>query len=231
PCMHQGIFDFLFIDREFISRKLIRFRENKANGDRRLTRPLDQLGIDLLQRMPCVDQDKQARQGLTREQILRNHLAPALLQILAYGSIPITGQIDQVPLVIDKKMIDGLCLTGPGRSLRQTLVFCEHVDQGRLANIRATDECKFRLFRGRTLADLGVAGNENSLSDFHLEGVKLIKVKIEPENTKNVRFGKFKHFKCAAKSSVFSILAPIVLFFDIILLLNYFSQCTVSLEY
>jgi hypothetical protein len=72
---------------------------------------------------------------------------------------------------------------------------------------------------------------QNQPGGFPLQRGQLIKVKIEPENTKNVRFRDFKHLNCAVKSSVFSILAPIVLFFDIILLLNYFSQCTVSSEY
>jgi len=91
-----------------------------------------------------------------------------LAALLAALGEPVTGQIDDIPLIVDKEMIDEQCFSRCGTGLGQGFAPCEHVDERRLAHIAAPDEGVLRQTAIRTLAIIAIADLEFGRFDFHL---------------------------------------------------------------
>ena len=65
-------------------------------------------------------------------------------------------------------MIDGLCLARGRRSLGQILPAYQHIDERRLAHIRAPNKGKLGQACGRTLVDIGITDYKLCFPDDHL---------------------------------------------------------------
>ncbi|MNY65072.1 hypothetical protein D3C86_2022840 [compost metagenome] len=79
--------------------------------------------------MPDVDQDKSANQVFAVMQVIVDHLLPLLALHLAHFGITITGQIDEIPGVVDDKMVDHLRFSRLLRGFGQCFFARQHVDK------------------------------------------------------------------------------------------------------
>ena len=87
---------------------------------------------------------------------------------LASLGVSVAGQIDEIPLLIDKEMIDKQCFPRGRGGHCQSFLASEHIDERRFAYVGAADKCKFMAHVGGTFANVGVAYDEACCVDYHI---------------------------------------------------------------
>lgn len=85
----------------------------------------------------------------------------------ASACITIAGKVHQIPVPIDKEMVDEDRLAGCGRGFGQMCFARQHIDEARFANVASTDEGKFGQFSLRTLVHTGTANGIFGRFDNH----------------------------------------------------------------
>src|SRR5690349_18685039 len=112
----QLLFDVLDVFTQLCLRVLVGLCINNAERNVILTTPHHEFKVNFLQRQSAVDQHEQTNEVLSLFAIVINdrlYLSPF---ILTYFCKTISREIDKIPLVVDDKMIDELCLSWRGRS-------------------------------------------------------------------------------------------------------------------
>ena len=107
--------------------------------------PVNKLAVNLLLLVSDVDEHKDIAELLTLKDIGAYHLVELVLHGLGAFGIAVSGEVDEIPFVVDDEMVDEQRLTGSGGSLCQAFVVAKHVDETRLADIASSDEGKLRL--------------------------------------------------------------------------------------
>ena len=90
-----------------------------------------------------VNQQKHVYQLLALQYIAVNHLLQLLHLFFRALGKTIAGQIYQVPLVINNKVVNEQCFTGCGTGLSQIFLAGKHVYQARLTHVRTTNKGVF----------------------------------------------------------------------------------------
>lgn len=118
----------------------VRFCKYETKRDLPFTQVTDKSQVDLLRGMTAVDEDEDGYEVGAFPQVVFDHFFPFLpLRLGALGKA-IAGKVHEIPLIIDRKMIDQLRLAGDTGSLGQFVVIAKHVDQRGLADVTATDK-------------------------------------------------------------------------------------------
>ena len=129
----------------------------------------DKIEVDLLRIEPGIDQHEQENHRLPFLHVIGNQLRELPALVFRNARIAVSGQIDQIPLRIDFKMIDQPGFTGSRGNFGQSRTIGQHVDQRRFADVRAADQRKFRQTVRRTLAQLLAADSKNGGRDVHTD--------------------------------------------------------------
>ena len=98
--------------------ELIRFGEDEAQRDLFFTGPLDEFQVDLLRFKPDIQQYEEAMKVFSPQNIVFNDFPKTRSLFLANARVPISREIDQIPMFVDDKMVDGLCFSWLIGSLR-----------------------------------------------------------------------------------------------------------------
>lgn len=155
----------------------LRFREfvglGEYHGERNAVHAehFDELQVDLLGFEPNVRQYEQEVHLLALEHIVGDDFG----ELAAFGfrraGVSVSGQIDQIPCVVDPEVVDEPCLAGRSRYFGQPLPSGEHVDERRFADVAAPDEGDvFQRVFGHLRNTLGTA-LEFGFVDLHVVGV------------------------------------------------------------
>src|SRR5260221_2287215 len=90
--------------------------------------------------MAAIDEYKNTHKILSFAEIVFDHLLPFFPLTLGDLGEAITGQIDDVPFVVDVEMIDQLGFPGGIGSFGQLVIIGKHADQRRFTDIASADE-------------------------------------------------------------------------------------------
>ena len=92
------------------------------------------------------------------------HIAP----FFRLAGIAVAGEVDEVSCFGgDKEKVDELGLAGTGRGFGEFLAGGDHVEEGRLAHVGASDEGDFRQRGLGATGQIGGGGEKGCLSDLH----------------------------------------------------------------
>ena len=143
--------------------------KDQAEGDRPVSEPLYKFQVDLLRAMPAVYQDEHRYEIFPFTQVVFDHLLPS--SSLGDGDFckAIAWKVDDIPFLIDGKMIDQLGLAGGAGGFCQFLVPNDHIDQGGLANIAPADEGIFGPVGRRALRVVRAADDIGGGVDVHVK--------------------------------------------------------------
>ncbi len=121
-------------------RQLVSLCEDDAERDAFASEHLYEAQIYALRFEPRVDQHEQIVHLLAAQHVVRYQLRKFATLALRHACISVTGQIDQIPAVIDQKVVYQLRLAGRARDLGQRAVARQHVYKRRLADVAAPDK-------------------------------------------------------------------------------------------
>ena len=74
-----------------------------------MPKPIDKFDVDLLRLVPAVDKDKKGGELRALKDEFADKFLPVLAARLAHTRIAVSRQIDQIPALIDEKMVYQLC--------------------------------------------------------------------------------------------------------------------------
>src|SRR5687767_549435 len=114
----------------FSGTELICFRKNDTQRNLMMPGPFDKTFIDSLWIEADINQHKQEMEVFTFEYIVIDDCSKTLPEVFAHAGIPVSGKVDQVPGLIDNKVIDCLGFAGLIRGLGHVFPVGKHVDQG-----------------------------------------------------------------------------------------------------
>jgi len=109
---------------------LIGLGEHQAKGNIPFPQPLQKFKVYLLGTMPGVDKHEHRDKVLSLTQVILDHLLPSPSLRLRDLSKAIAGQVHDIPLIVDIKMVDQLRLSRSTGSFGQLVVAGQHVDEG-----------------------------------------------------------------------------------------------------
>jgi hypothetical protein len=149
--------------RLFGARELVRLGEQ--DEPTRVPHPLEELPIERRERMACVHDHHDAREGWAPPQVGIDELFPLVAQGLGGARESVARQVDQPRLrlvfLAQRVKIDGLRAAGRLAGKRKALAAEERVDCARLADVRAAGEGELRRAGRRDVA--GPAGRGEKL--------------------------------------------------------------------
>lgn len=105
-----------------------------------LAKEVDEVQIDLHWFVAAVDKQHHASQLLSVKQVAIDKFLQLCLTLLAQFGIAVAWEVNNVPLVIYDEMVDEKGLAWGRRSLGETILLHEHIDQTRLTHVRPSDE-------------------------------------------------------------------------------------------
>ena len=108
----QHVFEGLDVSFHISFLRSIGFGKNNFEREATHPQPVDKLQINVLRRNPCIDQNENANQVLSFQEIIPDHLVIFFSFRLACFCISVSRQVYQIPLFINEKMID--CSGFPG---------------------------------------------------------------------------------------------------------------------
>ena len=146
----------------------IGFGEYEAEGDLPFAQFIDEFKVVLLGTVAAVDEDENCHQVFPFAKIIFDHFLPFLPTADRDFGKTVTGEIDNIPFIVDIEMIDELCLTRRAGGLGQPLIIGNQVDQRGFADIAAADEGIFRPVRFRTLGVIRAADHVYRGIDNHI---------------------------------------------------------------
>ena len=116
---------------------LVGLGENELVGDGALVERVHDRRVDLLQAVPGIDEQEDARQVGAAAQVVVDEPGPRLDLGLRHRRIAVAGHVDQREAAADVEEVE--LLRAPGRvgGPRQRLATGERVDEARLADVRA----------------------------------------------------------------------------------------------
>ena len=114
-----------------------------------MAKTAQKIQVNFLGFMAAIDQYKDVDQVGAVAQIMADHFGKGLPLNLAHPGVAIARKIHQAPgSLVHFEQVDKLGFTRLTRCFGQTLMVGQHVDQGRLAHIRATNEGVLRHVHG-----------------------------------------------------------------------------------
>jgi hypothetical protein len=119
-------------------------------------------------------------------EVVRNEFLELGFTGFGNSSISITGQIDQVPGLIDQKVIDQLGFSWPAGRFGKTLTVGQHIDQGRLSHVGPAYKGIFWEFTFGTFFDVLIGHHKFCTGNIHAA-----KIKDEGEETESFVFFSF----------------------------------------
>ena len=139
--------------------------------------------------MTAVNEYEQGRKLGTLQDVIVDDAGQLLLLALSALGIAVAGQIDQIPVFVDKEVVNEERLTWCGRCHGQTLAAGQHVDEAGLAHVGAAYERVFGHGVLRTFAHVRVADYEFGALYLHLYGFyvcKSTKFWLNPLNLQSI---------------------------------------------
>ena len=142
--------------------------EDEAKWDLPLAQPIDEFEVIFLGAVAAVDKDENIHQVFAFAKIILDHFLPFFPAGQGNLGEAITGKVDDIPFVVDREMIDQLCLAGCSGRLGQVGIIAQHIDQRRLADITTTDERVLWAVRRRALGIIRAADHINAGMNDHI---------------------------------------------------------------
>ena len=138
-------------------RELIGFREDDAEWDAVFAEPFDEFQVDALRFVACIDEQKEVHHLFATQDVACYHPLQFVPLLLPPLGITIAGEVDEMPLFINKEVVDEDGLPWCGRRLGEACSARQHVDEARLANVASPYKSEFRQISLRTLVHTGAA--------------------------------------------------------------------------
>ena len=148
--------------------ELVGLGEDDGERHTILPEPLHELQVNALRLMATVEQDEEARELLATEDVRFDDLPQPVTVLATASGVTVSGQVDQVPAVVDDEMVDELRLTGLLRRHGQLFASRQHIDQRRLADVRPSDKGILRHPTVGTPLHVRVTRHELCTLNFHL---------------------------------------------------------------
>ena len=167
PEFGEGFLHGFDVGHHFALFFLVSLGEDDGEGDAVGAEERDEFEVDTLGRDAAVDEHIDVGEGLAVEEIVAHHGAPFLTRGLGGAGVAVAGEVDKVPLIVDEEMINKLGLAGAARGFGESLDTGEHIDERRLADIRASDEGVLGATVVGALAVVGAADAESGTFDVH----------------------------------------------------------------
>ena len=142
---------------ELALRELVGLREDYAEGNAVLAEPFDELEVDALRLMARINKKKEVHHLFATQDIARYHPLQFVPLLLSPLGIAIAGKVDEIPLIINNKVVDEYRLARCGRRLGEARPARQHVDKAGLAHIASSYKSEFRQFSLGTLVHTGTA--------------------------------------------------------------------------
>ena len=180
---HFGV--VLHLGPERVYAQLVALGINQRERDAFRAEFCDEVVVDLLEVVPCVEQHEKQHHLLAVQDVVADDLLQFLTALLAHAGVAVARQVHEVPGVVDQEVVDELGLAGGGRSVRQAVDPAEAVDQGGFSDIAPSDEGEFRMTDFRLLVSALAASGKGCLLDDH-ECVGLMSQKYEKNRDKIV---------------------------------------------
>ena len=127
----------------------------------------DEAQVDLLGLQSGIDQHEQEVHPFASEYVVGDDFGELVALGFRCAGVTVTGQIDQIPTVVDAEMVDKPRLARGAGNFGQAAATCEHIDQRRLADVAAADEGELRERVFRQLRKTLGAAYELCLVDLH----------------------------------------------------------------
>ena len=140
---------------------------------------MNEIQVNLSNIVSGIDKHKEIHQILAVTNILVDKPSEFVPALSVQLCIAISGEIYQIPIVINQKVIHHLGLTRSGRSHRQPGIITKHIYKAGLTHITAADKGKFRKPAGRSLLSLSAASGKCRARYLHtLFSIPQIYIKI-----------------------------------------------------
>lgn len=147
---------------------LVSLREHDGDRHTVLATEIKKTHVDLLGLMPDIDQDKQAGQLATLQNVMLDHLHERCPLLLAAGRISIAGKVYYIPIaVVDAEVVDKKRFAWLLRGLGKRIVGGEHIDKRGFSDIAPADESILRHIGVGALVGAGIAYLISCILDFH----------------------------------------------------------------
>lgn len=150
---------------------LVGFGKDEGEGDFAFDEPADELQVELLGRVACVDEDKGAAEVFAFEKVFGDEFIELVPHRFRDLGVAVSGQVNEAPGVVDFEEVD---FAGPAGGLGdagESILVGEKIDQGGFADIGPPDEGKLRKLGGRAAVELGGALDEFGGLDSHGGGL------------------------------------------------------------
>lgn len=142
--------------------------EYDGEGHAVFSQPLDELQVYGQRLVPDVNEQEEVGHLLASEDIALDDLCQFVLCLFPALCISVPGQVDEVPCLVDDKVVDEHGLAGCGRCHGQFGLACKHIDKARLPYVRASYKGIFWQSSLRAMVYAGVADDEFGAFDFHV---------------------------------------------------------------
>ncbi len=152
---------------ELCGRQFVGFGKDDAERNDLPAEHFDKAQVDLLGLQSGIDQHEQEVHPFASEYVVGDDFGELVALGFRCAGVTVTGQIDQIPTVVDAEMVDKPRLARGAGNFGQAAATCEHIDQRRLADVAAADEGELRERVFRQLRKTLGAAYELCLVDLH----------------------------------------------------------------
>lgn len=109
--------------------EFVGFRENDAERDSVLSEEVYKLEVDGLWLVAYVDEHKQVGHLMAVEHVRVDHRAQLLAGVFAPPCVAVAWEVDDIPAVVDQKMVYEHSFSGGRRSHGQAFSAGQHIDE------------------------------------------------------------------------------------------------------
>ena len=143
-------------------------REEDGVGTAQVGKPKNEIEVNLLGGDHGVDEDEDMFELLAFGDVFGDEGGEHVATVFRLSGVAVARKVDEVPgLGGDKEVVDELGFAGARRGLCQLFAGGDHVEEGRLAHVGASDEGDFRQRGLGASCQLGGGGEKGCLSDLH----------------------------------------------------------------
>jgi len=128
PILHRSGEEFdVFLDE--LGFHLVGLGEDEGEGDPVFDEPGDELLIEFLRGVSGVDEDKDAAEALSHENVFRDKFVEAVALAFRHLGVAVAGEIDEPPLLVDVEEIHLLRATGSLGDAGEAFLPSEQIDE------------------------------------------------------------------------------------------------------
>ena len=142
-------------------RHLVGLGKDEDKWNRVISEPFHEFQIDFLRRQSGINQRKDTGKIGAVGEVIGHRIVELGAVLARHAGEPVARQIHQPPGLVHRENVDELGETRRRRNARQTVLARQHVQQRRLADVRAADEGELRQRLVRTRSKVRRAAIKN----------------------------------------------------------------------